>query len=246
MSEPASNVQWWKVEKELSVKRRAAQSASAAGAKPGDSFLIVTEGQVTEPTYFELLRESLQLATVTVKIQPGRGSDPRNVIESAAAEVVALAKRVKKKQTSIKDIESYDHVWAVIDTDVAVRTGEWADMLQLAASRKVKLAHSTPCFEFWLLLHIQGYTTRSDLRTGSDAKEAVKTALGRDFSTNAATAKAVIPTFLSRWPEAIKHAQGVRAHHQAANTKPPGNPSTDVDLLALALNAAAAMHHRKL
>lgn len=65
---------WWQERKELSLARKAATPSREACARPGDSFLIVTEGEVTEPVYFELLRESLQLSTVTVKIQPGSAS----------------------------------------------------------------------------------------------------------------------------------------------------------------------------
>ncbi len=83
----AENLPWWKA-KELSLQRKAAAALRAACARPGDSFLIVTEGTVTEPVYFELLRESLQLSTVTVKVMPGKASDPRHVIQSAADEVM--------------------------------------------------------------------------------------------------------------------------------------------------------------
>ena len=237
---------WWKEAKELSLARKAIKPTREACAKRGDSFLIVTEGEVTEPVYFELLRASLQLGTVKVKIQPGSASYPTHVINSAAEEVERLAKRKKRKETSINEVEKYDHVWAVIDTDVAVRKGIWPDVQQLAISRGVKLAHSTPCFEFWLLLHLQGYTTRADLLNGTLAKEAVEKALGKDYSTNAEIAKAVIPTFLAKWPEAFKHAQRVRQHHLAASTPPPGNPSTEIDHLVCALNDAATEHHRKI
>jgi len=237
---------WWLVLKELSLARKASKPSRDACARPGDSFLIVTEGQVTEPVYFELLRESLQLATVTVKIQAGGASYPKHVINSAADEVKALAKRVKKNQTAINEVEKYDHVWAVIDTDVAVRRGIWPDIQQLAVSRGVKLAHSTPCFEFWLLLHIQGYTTRADLLNGTLAKKAVEDALGKKYSTSSETAKAVIPAVLAKWPEAFRHAQRVRTHHHDASTRPPGNPSTEVDRLVCALYDAATEHYRKI
>jgi len=235
---------WWQAQKELSLTRKAVKPSRTACARPGDSFLIVTEGEVTEPVYFELLRESLQLGTVKVKIQPGSASYPKHVINSAADEVTALSKRVKKKLIAINEVEKYDHVWAVIDTDVAVRQGIWPDVQQLAVSRRVKLAHSTPCFEFWLLLHIVGYTTRADLLNGTLAKKAVEDALGQKYSTNAETAKIVIPTFFPKWPEAFKHAQSVRDHHVAGGTPPPGNPSTDVDHLVCALNDAATEHNR--
>jgi hypothetical protein len=238
--------EWWKVRKEISLARKAAKPSREVCAKPGDAFLIVTEGEVTEPVYFELLRESLQLSTVTVRIQPGSASYPTHVIDSAAEAVERLAKRRKRKETAINEVEKYDHVWAVIDTDVPVRTGVWSDVVQYAASKGVKLAHSTPCFEFWLLLHIQGYTTRADLLNGTLAKDAVEKALGKEYSTNAEIAKKVIPTFLAKWPEAFQHARRVRDHHLAAGTKHPGNPSTEVDHLVCALNDAATEHFRKI
>lgn len=56
------NLPWWKA-KEISLARKAEAALRPACARPGDSFLIVTEGSVTEPVYFELLRESLQLSS---------------------------------------------------------------------------------------------------------------------------------------------------------------------------------------
>ncbi|MEN9632388.1 MAG: hypothetical protein RL077_792 [Verrucomicrobiota bacterium] len=237
---------WWQEAKELSLARKAAKPSREAGAKPGDAFLIVTEGKVTEPVYFELLRKSLELSTVTVKIRPGSASYPTHVIDSAAGEVERLAKRKKRKETALNEVEKYDHVWAVIDTDVPLRKGVWPDVVQYAASKGVKLAHSTPCFEFWLLLHIQGYTTRADLLDGDAAKAAVKDVLGLEYSTNEEEAQKVIPTFLAKWPEAFVHAKRVRQHHLDAATRPPGNPSTEVDYLVCALNDAAKEHFRKI
>jgi RloB-like protein len=110
----------------------------------------------------------------------------------------------------------------------------------------VKLAYSTPCFEFWLLLHLVGFTTRADLVNGDAAKSAVNDALGRDYSTNEETAKAVIPTFIAKWHEAVGHAEKVRSHHQDAATLEPANPSTEVDRLVRAMNDSAPEHLRKL
>jgi len=109
----AADVPWWKASKEQSLQRKAA-AKKKAGAQPGDSFLIVTEGTVTEPTYPGLIRNSLQLSTVTVQVIPGKASDPRHVIDTANDTVKDLAQRAKKKQTAVDEVEKYDHVWAVI------------------------------------------------------------------------------------------------------------------------------------
>lgn len=247
MSEDAAyDPNWWRAEKALSLARRKRQAALAAEANPGDAFLIVTEGTVTEPVYFDLLLRDLHLPAVRITVQPGDGTDPRRVILTAEREAKEQQRKARKGLLGISEPGKFDHVRAVVDTDVAVRNHIWNDVKQLAAARKVKLAHSTPCFEFWLLLHIVGFTTRADLVDGTAAKRAVKDALGRDYSTNEETAKEAIAAFFSRWPEAVGHAEKVRCHHESARTTEPANPSTEVDRLARALNDSAPSHHRKL
>lgn len=129
-------------------------------AKPGDAFLTVTEGTVTEPIYFDLLLRDLQLSVVHIKVQPGNASDPRHVIRTAEREAKAQVRKAKKGVLGTNEPAKFDHVW-VVDTDVAVRNHIWNDVHQLATAKKVTLAHSTPCFEFWLLLHLFCFTTRS-------------------------------------------------------------------------------------
>ncbi len=167
------------------------------------------------------------------------------MIHAAADEVKQLAKRARKHQLANDEVSKYDHVWAVIDTDVAVRHGIWNELVQLAKAKKVKLAHSTPCIEFWLLLHL-GYTTRADLVDGTTTKKAVEVELGHSYSTNKATAENAMRLFLDKWPDAVKHAEQVRAHHKGAGTPSPANPSTEVDILVRALNDVAAKHKQRL
>lgn len=239
----AKNLAWWEAKK-LSLERKTAAGVRPAYARAGDSFLIVTEGTVTEPVYFELLRESLQLSTVTVKVLAGKASDPRHVIQSAADEVKALAYRVKRKKVAVTELEKFDHVWAVIDTDVSTRKGFWNDVIQKARDLKVKLAKSTPCFEYWLLLHLT-MTTRGDIVNGDTAKRILSAQFGRNYSTNREITEQAFMSLLPNWPTAVKNAQQVRRYHESADTASPANPSTDVDLLACALNDSAPPHLRK-
>ncbi len=240
------NPQWWLEAKATSLERKRRAVAASALAKPGDAFLIVTEGLVTEPVYFDLLLRDLQLSVVRIKVQPSDHSDPRHVIRTAEREAKDQLRKAKKGILGINEPAKFDHVWAVVDTDVAVRNHIWNDVQQLATAKKVTLAHSTPCFEFWLLLHLVGFTTRADMMDGDAAKSAVKQALGRDYSTNEETAKETIATFVSKWPEAVGAAERVRRHHQDAATPQPANPSTEVDRLVRAMNDSAPGHLRKL
>lgn len=237
---------WWEAPKAASLERKRRAVAAAALAQPGDAFLIVTEGEVTEPVYFDLLIRELSLGVVRIKIQPGDHSDPRHVVRTAERVAKKQMKDAKKGILGTNEPAKFDHVWAVIDTDVAVRQGFWNDVEQLAAARKVTLAHSTPCFEFWLLLHIVGFTTRADLVDGATAKSAVKDELGQDYSTTEETAKEAMVKFIARWHQAVVYAEQVRNHHQAAGTQAPANPSTEVCRLVRALNDSSLLHLRKL
>ena len=242
----SDEVPFWKREKALSLERKKAARAIAGGVNPGDAFLIITEGKVTEPVYFELVCAALQLPLVRIRIEQGAHPDPRHVIETAAREVAEHARRARKKLLSNTEPPKFDHVWAVVDTDVAVRQGFWAEVESLASARNVKLAHSTPCFEYWLLLHIQGLTTRGDLVDGDSAKKAVATALGEDYSTNEHCAREVFPKFIGEWWKAVQHGEQVLKYHREAGTKPPADPSTTVCVLVRALDASAPPPNRKL
>lgn len=247
MSDDASFDQnWWLTAKAQSLSRRTRLSPSGPSANPGDAFLIVTEGEVTEPVYFDLVLADLQLSAVRIRVQPGDASDPRHVILTAERLAKEQLRKARKGSLGINEPGRFDHVWAVVDTDVAVRNDFWNDVRQLAEARGVKLAHSTPCFEFWLLLHVAGFTTRADLVDGDAAKRAVKEALDRDYSTNEQVARAVFPAFVPNWPQAVVHAGRVRRHHEDAGTAPPANPSTEMDHLLRALNDSAPAHLRKL
>lgn len=235
---------WWKEPRAASIERKRRDASSRKLARLGDTFLIVTEGTVTEPVYFEFLLSDLQLTAVQVIVVPGDASDPRHVINSAAKRVKDHAGRARKGTLAVDEPRRYDHVWAVIDTDVAVRDGIWGDVKQLAETKKVKLAHSTPCCEYWLLLHLK-HTTRGDLVDGTAAKHAVKEELKRDYSTNEETAREAMPLFIPHWPEAVKRGGLVRQYHADGGTPDPANPSTEVDLLVGALNDAAPDYARK-
>lgn len=236
---------WWEVAREKSEKRRFARAQESAPAQPGDSFLIVTEGTVTEPVYFESLRQSMELPQVKVKVMPGDASDPRHVIRSAAQEVKNLARLAKRKCTSLTELESYDHIWAVIDTDVAEREGFWNEVIQLAEASSVQLARSTPCFEYWLYLHLK-YSTKATFVDGDASKAIVKDELGEDYSTNGDVAEDVIPRrFIPEWRTAVNNARRCREHHEAGGTPPPANPSTDVDMLVKAMEWSMPPYTRK-
>jgi hypothetical protein len=225
---------WWRKAKAESIQRKSRQSSISSG----DTFLLVTEGTVTEPTYFKALRAALRLRAIKVVVAEGDTSAPRSVVETAAR-LAKEQKRKKKRGTQgMSEPDGFDQVWAVIDTDAAVRDGVWHEVEVIARKHHVKLAYSTPCFEFWLLLHLC-YCTPS-LGSSTSAEGRLQEELGYPYEKNSDAAQKVTEQLLPKWPDAVKHAQMVRKHHEQIGNALPANPSTDVDRLTVVLNVAAA------
>ncbi|WP_161944624.1 RloB family protein [Sedimentisphaera salicampi] len=102
--------------------------------------MIVVEGQ-TEKLYFERLKESLRLASISFDFIT-KSSTPDKMVDS-----------VRKKAGRRKDI---DEVWYVFDSEVNQKENVRG---HCSAAQKIgcEIGLSNPCFEFWLLLHISDY-----------------------------------------------------------------------------------------
>jgi len=205
------------------------------GSKPpGKAILIVTEGKVTERIYFEALKRKLALATVEISIVPGGFGDPRRLAEYALEEQAERVAQFKSGRLSFSKAAKFDEIWIVFDTDVPVQHGRYADGVAFAKSKKIKIADSTPCFEFWLLLH-KTYTT-APMPKCAEVIPRLSEALGRKYAKDAEESKELIPPLLDGLASAREGAKRVRAHHARSGTPHPANPSTAVDRLTDALD----------
>lgn len=116
--------------------------------EPRSRVLVLCCGEVTEPEYFNGLKQNVRNPSVTVKVQVGKSADP--------ASLVAEARRRLER-------DDFDEIWCVADVDrfeigTAVRNVRSLDSLQLALSN--------PCFELWLLLHFEDWR-RSEPECGN-------------------------------------------------------------------------------
>lgn len=116
-------------------------------------YLIVCEGEKTEPNYFESLKKSLPrgvLELTNIDID-GTGKNTLSIIEEA--------KKLKKKYEE-KYLRKIDSVWAVFDKDSfpaknfnnAINKGE-------NSRPKINCAWTNEAFELWYLLHFNYYNT---------------------------------------------------------------------------------------
>jgi hypothetical protein len=114
--------------------------------EPRKRILILCEGIVTEPEYFDDFRREERNALVDVIIDDEGGS-PKTLVERAAARKKEAEKKAKR---FADDNLRYDEVWCVYDVD---QHPKLSDANQQARDNGIELAVSNPCFELWLLLH---------------------------------------------------------------------------------------------
>lgn len=238
MSNNPNYGEWWLTDKTNAQQRT--DSTKSSGVSLGDTFLIVTEGTVTEPTYFNCIKNLLRLRGVDVRIVSGKKSAPRAVINTAQ-HLADEQKQKSPRELKVNEPREYDHVWAVLDTDHAQAQGNWNDIINLAKQKDVKIASSTPCFEFWLLLHLT-YST-APITNGEDAKKKLlqtlkKQKLPHHSSTKESEAKKGIVAIGAQWGTAVERSEKIRKHHKLSSSPVPANPSTTVDQLISAINSS--------
>lgn len=196
----------------------------------GRSILVVTEGEKTERNYFEALRDRLRISTFDLSIVHPPATDPvslcRHAIELRDRKAAAA-----KRGSGV----AYDEVWVVFDLEKIhdERRRLAAEAINLGRPQNILFAQSNPCFEFWLLLH-EEYTTAPFKDCGEAG-----TRLKKHWPKYTKGAKPA-SEFIEKVAAAVRHAGQCRSHH--AKGGGDGNPSTDVDLLARALNSATRPH----
>ncbi|MFC1452816.1 RloB family protein [Verrucomicrobiota bacterium] len=201
----------------------------------GNAYLIVTEGQKTEPDYFVGLRDQLKLSSIDVEITPADGTDPVSIVN------YAVSLRDQRKQSAKRDIATpnYDAVWAVFDTERADTNQKLNDALQRAAARQISVALSNPAFEYWILLHYE-FTTASFL----DCWAVIKRIKEQGHIPDYAKGSTPVEEMIKRIADAVKHAGQCRQSHVGCQTDAEHfwNPYTQVDRLVTELNEATRPH----
>ncbi|WP_172119218.1 RloB family protein [Actinomyces faecalis] len=133
------------------------------------TILLVTNGQVTEKTYLDDLKQRVDRKrfSLTTRFIPG---EPQTVLE----------------ELDRSDISAFAEVWIIIDHDGVDRSSIITRCRQLCTKRTtVTPVISVPCFEVWLNAHyapVRHYTDQKDAQrhyltlTGLSAQDAKKLA----------------------------------------------------------------------
>ena len=106
------------------------------------SFLIVCEGECTEPDYFKAFR----MTTATIKVV-GQAMNTTSLVEKA----------ISIRDTAATRKRCYDQCWVVFDKD-DFPSSEFNRAILLAQKNGFRVAYSNQAFEYWFLLHFNLYS----------------------------------------------------------------------------------------
>lgn len=132
---------------DLFKKRREARKQRQHEYKTpkANSFLIVTEGEMTEPLYFKGLQK-------LIKEKVGGRVD---VIEAPLIDIYGegctTGKLIEITERIVKDAKViYQNIWVVFDKD---DFGDFDQAIKDGTNKDYKIAWSNQSFEYWLYLH---------------------------------------------------------------------------------------------
>jgi RloB-like protein len=173
-------------------------------------FLIVCEGEKTEPNYFRSFRVPKNVAEIDVK---GVGENPSKLVNSAKG---------------LKEQEDYDQVWCVFDRD-SWTPEDFNNAIKNAENQGFKVAYSNEAFELWYVLHFEF------LNTGiprSDYLQKLSLLLNQRYQKNS---EKIYDELFDKQPTAIKNAINLLNQYDP-HIPARDNPSTTVHLLVQELN----------
>lgn len=194
--------------KDHSVRRR-------AGFKPvKKTFLIVCEGENTEPEYFNAFR----LTSATVKAI-GKGLGTMSLVREA------ISVREQEKQKG----KSFNFCWVVFDKD---EYQDFDEAIEFAKKNGFEVAYSNQAFELWFLLHFKKYSGKLHRR---EYPKLLEKHLGLPYSKQEGFATMLFQRLLPYQSAAIINAETIIAETQGI--KPSlAESSTTVHNLVKKLN----------
>lgn len=175
-----------------------------------ERFLIVCEGERTEPNYFECFRVPKSIIEIDVR---GLGYNTVSLV---------------KKTVELNNQEQYDQVWCVFDRD-SFPAQHFNDAISLAKRHDIKVAYSNEAFEIWYLLHFNYHTTAI---TRSGCIDKLSELLGKKYEKNQEKMYDLLET---RQSSAIRNAKKLLSQYTPRSPE-RDNPSTTVHELVEQLN----------
>lgn len=178
--------------------------------KPRAVIHIYTEGQETEPRYFEAIKKELRLHTIRINVM-GCGMSTTSLVDRA------ILDREKEKKQEI-DEDYSDEWWAVFDRD---SHPDFDQAIAHAKKNDIHVAYSNEAFELWFLLHFDFIDAGLD-RDMLNKKLAKK--LGKKYEKS----MQIYPEIKALEADAIRNAKRCESIHKNHLSHGKRNPCTTV------------------
>ncbi len=175
-------------------------------------FLIVCEGEKTEPLYFSAFRVPKDICEVK-----GTGYNTVSLVNEA----------IKLSQNGI-----YDQVWVVMDKD-GFSVDQFNQALQLAKNNDIQVAYSNEAFEIWYLLHFDFHQSAISRKS---YKQRLSARLGFKYKKNDPRMFQQLET---RLPDAVRNARRLLLTYGKTHSPARDNPVTYVHILVMELQKHA-------
>ena len=180
------------------------------------SFLIVCEGEKTEPDYFKAFR----MTAATIK-----------AVGQAMNTITLVNKAISIREADQKRKRVYDQCWVVFDKD-NFPAKDFNQAIQLAEKNGFRVAYSNQAFEYWFLLHYNLYTGAIHR---NQYKDMLTRLTGMPYSKSEGYGAVMYNLLLSRQQQAINNAETVLAEISRGNPAEEES-STTVQRLVSELN----------
>ena len=180
------------------------------------SFLIVCEGEKTEPDYFKAFR----MTAATVK-----------AVGQAMNTMTLVSKAISIREADQKRKKVYDQCWVVFDKD-DFPAKDFNQAIQFAEKNGFRVAYSNQAFEYWFLLHYNLYTGAI---YRNQYKDMLTKLTGIPYSKSEGYGAVMYNLLLSRQQQAINNAETVLAEISHGNPAEEES-STTVQRLVIELN----------
>ena len=180
------------------------------------SFLIICEGENTEPDYFKAFR----MTAATVKAL-GEAMNTMSLVNKAIN--IREAEKSKKR--------FYNQCWVVFDKD-DYSANDFNQAIQLAEKNGFQVAYSNQAFEYWFLLHFNLYTGAIHRNQYNEMLEKLT---GMHYNKAEGYGAQMYNLLLARQEKAIRNAETVLVEISHGNPAEEES-STTVHKLVIELN----------
>lgn len=180
---------------------------------------VLTEGRVTEPDY---LRRWARRNRGLVRVDFFDAGKTPEVLVRQARDCVR-----QQNPRSRRADPDFDEIWCVFDTDEHRHLSQAVDD---ARQSRVEVAVSNPCFELWLVLHVQEQTAHIHRHDVQDLASEHGLCDGKKIAEKAWT------RLVDDFETAKRRARELDERHVGNGSPPRSNPSTGMWRLVDRLN----------